>query len=162
MVVIYDRFVFFSVEKFFIPLLYSCLNILVQRSCEWASKHARMCMCVCVRGLYAWVCEWFCSSDRMPGCVYVIGNVVGKRKKERKAERDENNLAKYMLREKEGCSVILIEHRWKCVCLSVFHKSGISNARFRAVTAADATRTFWQMRIRNWDHSEVRKIAMTM
>lgn len=30
MVVIYDRFVFFSVEKFFIPLLYSCLNILVQ------------------------------------------------------------------------------------------------------------------------------------
>ena len=29
-VVIYDRFVFFSVEKFFIPLLYSCLNILVQ------------------------------------------------------------------------------------------------------------------------------------
>lgn len=33
MVVIYDRFVFFSVEKFFIPLLYSCLNILVQRSC---------------------------------------------------------------------------------------------------------------------------------
>jgi len=44
MVVIYDRFVFFSVEKFFIPLLYSCLNILVQRSC--AS------VCVCVRMLY--------------------------------------------------------------------------------------------------------------
>lgn len=36
MVVIYDRFVFFSVEKFFIPLLYSCLNILVQRSCASA------------------------------------------------------------------------------------------------------------------------------
>lgn len=34
MVVIYDRFVFFSVEKFFIPLLYSCLNILVQ-VCEY-------------------------------------------------------------------------------------------------------------------------------
>ena len=34
MVVTYDRFVFFSVEKFFIPLLYSCLNILVQRKCE--------------------------------------------------------------------------------------------------------------------------------
>lgn len=31
MVVTYDRFVFFSVEKFFIPLLYSCLNILVRK-----------------------------------------------------------------------------------------------------------------------------------
>lgn len=55
MVVIYDRFVFFSVEKFFIPLLYSCLNILVQRSCVSACTHVdvsvrenvRVCMRVC-------------------------------------------------------------------------------------------------------------------
>lgn len=60
MVVIYDRFVFFSVEKFFIPLLYSCLNILVQRSLRecmsmWNVSvylHARVRACVfvcCVR-----------------------------------------------------------------------------------------------------------------
>jgi hypothetical protein len=53
MVVIYDRFVFFSVEKFFIPLLYSCLNILVQRSCVSACTRerfcARECVFVCVR-----------------------------------------------------------------------------------------------------------------
>lgn len=53
MVVIYDRFVFFSVEKFFIPLLYSCLNILVQRylrecMCMWSVSvylHARVRVC---------------------------------------------------------------------------------------------------------------------
>lgn len=58
MVVIYDRFVFFSVEKFFIPLLYSCLNILVQRSCvstcirEYVSvrENVRVCMRVCEQG----------------------------------------------------------------------------------------------------------------
>lgn len=52
MVVIYDRFVFFSVEKFFIPLLYSCLNILVQRSCANAclqdiSAYLHACLYAC-------------------------------------------------------------------------------------------------------------------
>lgn len=61
MVVIYDRFVFFSVEKFFIPLLYSCLNILVQRSCASTSERASECMCMCVR-MRACVCV----------CVYVF------------------------------------------------------------------------------------------
>lgn len=66
MVVIYDRFVFFSVEKFFIPLLYSCLNILVQRSCASTSERAsermrlRVCMCVCAcvcsRDCFVYLC----------------------------------------------------------------------------------------------------------
>lgn len=58
MVVIYDRFVFFSVEKFFIPLLYSCLNILVQRSCASTSERVRICV-VC--GVYACVCVYACA-----------------------------------------------------------------------------------------------------
>jgi len=66
MVVIYDRFVFFSVEKFFIPLLYSCLNILVQRSC------ASVCVCMCVRAcvlgctfLRVCVCACACVCTRV-------------------------------------------------------------------------------------------------
>lgn len=70
MVVIYDRFVFFSVEKFFIPLLYSCLNILVQKSCEKEkeSECAYVCMCLCLCVLHAYV-ERSCASACVCECV---------------------------------------------------------------------------------------------
>lgn len=42
MVVTYDRFVFFSVEKFFIPLLYSCLYILVPSKREREREKEKM------------------------------------------------------------------------------------------------------------------------
>lgn len=76
MVVIYDRFVFFSVEKFFIPLLYSCLNILVQRS-------LRECVYMCVERF----CVSACCGSVYVVCMYVMCASEGVALRENMRER---------------------------------------------------------------------------
>lgn len=86
MVVIYDRFVFFSVEKFFIPLLYSCLNILVQKKLR-ERKRERESECMRISNnfvrLYGCECVYMCM------CIYVRAceRGGGLRKRGRKRER---------------------------------------------------------------------------
>lgn len=90
MVVIYDRFVFFSVEKFFIPLLYSCLNILVQRSLRECMCMCGTFLCICMRGSVYVVCVGVCERG---------GSVAREKERERWDVRDGSDVE--MCRERE-------------------------------------------------------------